>query len=219
MGVVGDEDIEPAIAVGIDRDDGHRLVDRETGLFVDAGQTCRVGHRREAPVSEIAIDRWRRTYEPGRDAVGTPHEGDGERPGQTDFVRPSRVVANDEIESAVSIDIQPGCAGAPAVVVPGHTGFFRHVFEVSIATIAEEMVGSDTCDVEIGPAIVVEISCRGGHALEDDIHPGSRGNIGKVAMPVVVKQGAARTAALLRERLFPRPVGAVDEEEAWCAVG
>ena len=128
------------------------------------------------------------------------------------FERPLHVVADEEIEKAVAVVVEPKGGGAEAfpLAEPGRIG---DINERSFSCVTEEAVLTNTRDEDIGISVVVVVADSNAHAVELDIKAGSRGYIGEGAVAIVVKE-AKRAAGFL----VARPVRTIDEQNVLPAV-
>ena len=202
--VVGDEDVRPAVLIVIEQRDTERL---RAGVEDAAGR----GHVLEGAVAAIAEQpaglaavRLRRAVrlllavEAAEDVV---------------LGRPLHVVADEQIEQAVAIEVQPHRRRAE-----GHasvqTAGFRRVHERALAGVAEQPVLADAGDKHVGEAVVVEVADGDAHAVQLDVEACGARDVGERAVPVVAIEAQRRSLLLVAG-----PVHAVDEQDVLPAVG
>ena len=174
LGVVGDEQIEPAVAVVIEQRDAERL----RGRVVETGLLRRV---LEPAIAEVAIERRALTFVRLGRAVRLRLAV--ERAVQVFLDRPVDVVGDEQIEAAVAVVVEPRGAGRePGVADTGRVG---DVGEAQAAKVAEQAILAERGDVEIGPAVVVVVGGRGAKAVERN--PEARGgrDVGERAVAIV----------------------------------
>ena len=194
------------------RGDAQRLADRhlEVGRAdLDAGRLADVGE--DAAV--VAQERAERAVERGRRPIGPAEPGELKALDLVDLGRPGDVVADEEIEIAVIVDVEEGRAGQPAVGPLG-VGRGGDVVEVPLAVVAKQVAAADRRDVEIRVAVVVIIAHGHALAVEGLVEPGFLGDVLEVSLAVVAVEG-------LRGRgldLVAGPVRRVDEEQVLVAV-
>src|SRR5262249_56457786 len=74
------------------------------------------------------------------------------------FDGPVDIVADEKIELAVFVVVEPGSAGRKTGIA--NAGFAGHIGKFSITEIAKEMVGPNAGDVDVDVSIIVVISNR-----------------------------------------------------------
>src|SRR5689334_256041 len=93
--------------------------------------------------------------------------------------------------------------------------------------VVEEVITADCSDENIGAAIVVVVSDGDAHPIEGNVQAGAGGHVCEVALAVVpIKSRAAARPrqwiefrlSLVRARRFPRPPGAIDEQDVLRAI-
>jgi hypothetical protein len=129
-----------------------------------------------------------------------------ERAVQIFFRGPLHVIANDEIEFAVFIKIDPGSAGAEFLRTV-EAGFLRDIGEGTVAVVMEEVALAVRCNKEIVEAVVVKITHGGSHTKNIDVEAGFVRDIGERAVVIVVVE--------LRSGMFggaAGPVGAIHQK-------
>ena len=127
--------------------------------------------------------------------------------------RPLDVVADEQVEQAVAVEIEPERRGAerrPA----GEAARSGHVEERALAGVPEQPVLSDAGDEQVGIAVVVEVADGGAHSVELDIEAGAARHVGKCAVAVVAEQAQRRPPARVAG-----PVHAVDQQDVQPAIG
>ena len=112
--VVGHGDVDQAVAVDVVGGDAQRLAHRhlEVGRAdLDPGRLADVGE----PAAVVAQERAERAAERGRRPVGPADAGELKSLDLVDLGRPGDVVADEQIEIAVVVDVEERGAGQPAV--------------------------------------------------------------------------------------------------------
>src|SRR5207245_2346181 len=99
------------------------------------------------------------------------------------------VVADEEVEEAVPVDIHPGAARAPAAALD--TGGAGDLVEPFPTLIAEEPAAADAGHIEIGEAVVVVITDGAAHAVHRDIDTCSVGHVFKRAVSFVAVEAGS----------------------------
>ncbi len=210
--VVGHGDVDQAIAVDVVGGHAQRLAHRhlEVGRAdLDAGRLADVGE----PAAVVAQERAERAAERGRRPVSPADAGELKPLDLVDLGRPGDVVADEEIEIAVVVDVEKRRAGEPAV---GSFGVGRRgdVVEVSLAVVAEEIAAADGRHVEIGVAVVVVVAHGHALAVKRLVEPGLLGDVLEVSLAVVAVEGLGGR----RLDFVAGPVRRVDEKQVLVAV-
>ncbi len=128
------------------------------------------------------------------------------------FQRPLDVVADEEVEEAVAVVVEPNGRRAEALTLAETRGI-GDIDERPFAGVAEESVLADSGDENVGKAVVVVVANGNSHAVEFDIEAGARGYISECAVAVVVVK-TERGAGFL----VTGPVRTVDQEDVLPAV-
>jgi hypothetical protein len=241
-GVVGDDDIRPAVAVGVARHHAQRLAHGPRGVI--AARLADVNARLLRHVLElrsvhVAIEFALRAGELlRRDVRPHPARQHG-RDAEVVRRRPREVVAHEEVEPAVAIEVEPDGrrrerdrfgvpgevrrAGGPLRLAadPGAVGRVLERLAAPRAPaplpagVAEESVAAARGDEQVRPAVVVVVADRDAHAVEFDVQPARGGHV-LVAASAIAVQGRRGSAAGGWRIAGPR--AAVDEEEVRLAV-
>ncbi len=203
LGVVGHEQIGPAIVVVVEQGDSQRL-----GTAVeDSARRGDIFERAVAPIVKQPAGgsaiRFRRAV---RLVLSVEAAED------VAFRRPLHVVADKKIEQPIAIVVEPQCGSAESLSFsqPAAVG---HIDKRAFAGIAEQAVLSHARDQDVREAVVVVVADRHAHAVHFDIEPRARSHIGEGAIAVVVIE--PKSGALF---LVARPVGAVDQQNVLPAV-
>jgi hypothetical protein len=127
--------------------------------------------------------------------------------------RPLDVVADEEIEVAVAIEVDPHRRRAErhAAIKAARFGGVR---EGALAGVPKETVLTDAGDEDVGEAVVVEIADGHAHPIQLDVEASSAGDVGKRPVPVIAIEAQGRALGLMSG-----PVHAVDEKDVLPAVG
>ena len=127
--------------------------------------------------------------------------------------RPLHVVADEEIEQAVAVEVEPQRRRAERRAA-AEAARLRDVDERALAGIAEQPVLADAGDEEVGKAVVVEVADGDAHPVHLHVEAGGARDVGERAVAVVAIQRERRPLPLV-----PGPVHAVDEQDVLPAVG
>src|SRR5678815_163562 len=110
---------------------------------------------------------------------------------QVDRSRPANVVADEQIEVAVAVVVEPGGARAPLVGAAADARYGGDVAEVT-ADVPEQVVDADGRDEQVGPAVVVVVRRRDAHAVDVRGQPGGRGDVREAPFAEVAIQHEPR---------------------------
>ena len=192
-GVVRHHDVDVAVSLDVHRrqPEGlrHRRVRRrvqdvQTGLLRDVGEHAR---------AVVPIEVHRRAAVVDRRPVGPPDAGQRVVDLDVDLPRPAHVVADQEIEVAVSVGVEEGAAAAPLGGSAGDAGGSGHVLEAAARRVPEQPVRPHRGDEQIGPAVVVHVADRDARAVEARRQTERRGAIREAPGAVVLVQRHRRT--------------------------
>ena len=161
----------------------------------------------------VAQERAERAVERGRRPVSPADAGELKALHLVDLGRPGDVVADEQIEIAVVVDVEERRAGEPAIGPLG-VGRGGDVVEVPLAVVAEQIAAADRRDVEVGIAVVVVVAHGDALAVERLVEPGFLGDVLEVSLAVVAIEGLGRRGL----DLVAGPVRRVDEEQVLVAV-
>src|ERR1035437_8768628 len=202
--VVGDEEVWPAIAVEIQQGYAQRF----RRAVEDAALGRDIFERAVAAVAEepagLAVIGFGRAI---RLALAIHAAENVVRRGPLD------VVADQEVEPAVAVEIEPDGRGAEGAAT-AQPGLFGDVDEAAAAVIPEEAVLADGGDQEVREAIVVVVADGHTHAVHFHRQAGALGDVGEGAVTVVAVEphGGALAAPT-------GPVHAVDQQNVEPAIG
>ena len=183
--VVRHEEIGPAVLIVIQ----HRHAERLRAGVEDAARRRDVLERAVAAVAEqparvaaVGLGRAVRlllAVEAAEDVV---------------FGGPLDVVADEEIEQPVAIEVEPqgGCAEARPPVQPARA---RGVHEGALARVAEQAILSDARDQDVREPVVVRVAHGHAHSVELDVETRGPRDIGERAVPCCSCTSAAWIAA------------------------
>src|ERR1039457_4654885 len=121
--------------------------------------------------------------------------------------RPLHVVAHQQVQEAVAVEIEPqggGAEGAPGA----QSGLGRDVQEMPAAGVLEEAILPYSGDQNVRETIVVVVRNRHAHAVHFDCQPGALGDVREDAVAIVPVE--PRGAALA---LVARPIGAIHDQD------
>src|SRR5438874_11857799 len=98
-------------------------------------------------------------------------------------------MADEQVQQAVVVVIQPCRAGAPVVGRTADTGLRGHVFESSVPIVVEQMIAADAGYDQVLESVVVVVADRNAHAVETHVEPGPGGDVGEMSFALVVVEG------------------------------
>ena len=188
--VIRDDEVGPAVGVEIDGGDAERLRHRHTSSRIPDLHPRARGDVGEVSVAIVPVQIGKRALERARRTVGAADAHEPEILLQIDVPGPAHVVADEEIEIAVAVVVEPGGARAPLIRAPLHTGRTRHVDEAP-ADVSEETIGADGGHEEIDPAVVVVVGGGDAHSVEVHRQAGGPGHVREVPAAVVAIQHEA----------------------------
>src|SRR5450631_406725 len=110
-------------------------------------------------------------------------------------------LANEQIEPAVVVVVEPHRAGIPAG--SRHPRFLRHVRECPIAVIVIENAALVLRNVEVGKAVAVVVARRHPHAVAAAGHTGLFGHVGERAVMIVAIQSVPQGVRRIVKIAFP----------------
>ena len=126
---------------------------------------------------------------------------------------PLHVIADEEVEQAVAIVIEPEGRGAEAEAV-AESALGGDVDECAFAGVAKEAVLADAGDENVGKAVVVVIADGDAHAVHFNVETGAMGDVGEGAVAIIAIEAECGALAFV-----PRPVHAIDQQDVLPAVG
>ena len=172
LGVVGDVDVEVAVAVEVPQDhpEAGEGAGGDTGFRADVGEG----------IPAVAVQPVRLRRDPHRpvedlQALETPLPASGGRVLEIEL----EVVDDVEIEEPVVVEIAEGGAGTPARVA--HTGGRGHLGEGAVAVVAEQLVGPPVGQIDIRVGVVVVIPDGAAHSPLRGAEAGAARNLSKAA--------------------------------------
>ena len=184
--VVGDEQIGPAVLVVVE----HRDAERFRAGVEDAARRRDVFEGAVAAVAKqpagVAAIRLRRAVRLLLAVEAAEHVVLG---------RPLDVVADEQIEQAVAIEVEPQRRRAERRSRPPRPLALRDVDERALAGIAEQPVLADAGDEEIGKAVVVAVADGDAHPVHLDVEAGGARHVGERAVAVVAVEAQRRPLA------------------------
>src|SRR5262249_11669024 len=132
------------------------------------------------------------------------------------FGRPAHVIAHKKVEIAIVVNIEPGRAGAPLLLVASDSGFRSDILEFSVPQVFEQMILAYGGDKDIHKPVVIEIAKGGRHAVDRHIQSRAGGYILEISLAVILVEHGGR-------RLFSGgnlvgPISAVHEKEVLVSV-
>ncbi len=172
-------------------------------MLADVGKTAAI----------VPQERAERAVELGGRPISPADAGELKPLDFIDLGRPVDVIADEQVEIAVVVDVQERRPRQPAVGTLG-VGRLGDVFEVPLAIVAEEIAAVDRCHVNVGVAIVVVVAHGDALAIKCFVEPGLLGDVLEVALAVVAVQGLSGRGL----DLVAGPERRVDEEQVLVAV-
>ena len=124
------------------------------------------------------------------------------------------VVADEKIEMAVAIVVDPGTARAPARFFAIQAGFFRHVGETAVAIVVKQNIVAPEAAEKIVPAVVVVIADANAGLPAGSREAGFRGDVGECSVAIIFVEMRCRLFARLPVRVEARAVGQINVEPA-----
>jgi hypothetical protein len=88
-----------------------------------------------------------------------------------------------EVELAVVVVIEKSRSRGEARIA--YSGFLCNVSERAIAVVFEQVIGTDTCDIEIIKTVVIEVADRTSHSPTNITHSCFVRDIGKRSITVI----------------------------------
>ena len=126
--------------------------------------------------------------------------------------RPTHVVADEEVKLAVAIEIKPERGGGEGAA-RAEAGRVGDVGKAALAIVAEQPVLAHRRDVEVGEAVVVEVSHGHAEAIHFDVKARLACHIREATLAIVAQQAHGGAAALM-----PRPILPVQQQDVQPAV-
>jgi hypothetical protein len=198
LGVVGHDDVGPAVLVVIQQRNTERLRAgvENSGRRGDVLEGT-VAAIAEQPAGFTAVRLWC--------AVGLLLAV--ETAEHIPIGRPADVIADEQVQAPIAIDVDPHrrgaeCGTATEAARPGD------IDEASLSGVAKQPALPDTRDEQIREAVVVEVADGHAHAVQFDVEAGRSRDVGKGAVPVVPVERKRGPLALV-----PGPIAAVHEQD------
>ena len=203
LGVVGDQDIDAAIAIVIGKCHAHALADvtADSRGFGDVS---------EGAVSVVVIEG---VGEAGV-VVGMTMEqsaGAGIAAGGLGLRVPHHVVHHEQVEAAIAVGIEPSRRHRPGLTVDAC--LHRHIFEGAIAAIAIQNVTAHSRHEQIGMTVVIVVGGGDSHAITIAGQAGPSCHIFEHAISAIAVEAIPVTGVILGEAGLGRAVGQEDVEQ------
>ena len=214
-GIIGDDQIEPAVAIEIDGDDPHSLGDRDIAIGI-LNLNSRSGRNiLELAATFVAVQirigadkRRRRPVSPGLAIQFKALH-------HVDVTRPADIVSHKQIEIPVVIEIEERRTGAPLLRIASYSGIVGGFYELPVI-IAKEPILAHGGEKHIGPAIGIIVTTSDPHAVKGHAQTRIGGHILEFAVAVIlIKFHGWRRA---RRCSIPRPRAGIDEQQVLVAV-
>ena len=106
---------------------------------------------------------------------------------QVELTRPLDIVADKQVKVTVIVDIKESGRRTPVGGLTGRATGSRDIGKTSLPVL-EQVILPQCRDVQIGPAIIVEIAGCDTHAVAADAESGLPGDIGKLSVAIVLVQ-------------------------------
>src|SRR5215469_877250 len=186
LGIVGDQNVGPAVTVVIENRDPQALRGRvgESGLL---GSILKFASLQVVPEAD------RSSLVGLRRAIGFVRPV--ERAIEIALFAPLNVVGDQKIEFAVAVVVDPDGAGGELVRPPQTCGF-GHIRERAVAVVMEQMALAERRNEDVVVAIIIVIPDRNSQPEHRDGQAGSSGNVGKGAVVIVVIKLQRRRAGV-----------------------
>src|SRR5712692_6342052 len=123
------------------------------------------------------------------------------------------IPGNEQVHVSVAVIIRP--RRPHTVAADAHAGFFGYVLEFAVPQIAIENVAAITGDVDVLPAVIVEVHDRDRHAPAFARQPGGFGNVREMEVRGLVESPHHGIAAVLAIVIH---VGATDHQDVEFAI-
>ena len=166
--VVGDEDVDPPVAVEI----RSRHTERRPERSRHAGTGGDVGER---PVLAVSVEPIRLGAVPlGWAVVWQPRIG---KAVDVPVDAVNEVVTHEEIEPPIAVEIHERRRDTPSGV--GRAARARHVGKRPVAVVPEQLIRPEVRQVQIHAAVVVVIPCSDAHAISARVETAPIGDVGE----------------------------------------
>src|SRR5262245_61371804 len=110
-------------------------------------------------VALIMVKVWKIALEFARRPISASNLRQLEVGAAVQIGRPADIIADEQIELAIIVIIEPGSACAPTVAGAADSGSLGDVTKLAVPFISEQMVSSNACDENIHQAVVIKIAC------------------------------------------------------------
>ena len=208
--VVGNENIHEAVSIVVIETHAHALAE----FFGDAGRAGNVG---KSAVTVVFVERGREWFVKLRVTIG-PQTSPAQTHGVlVDF--PLAVVRNEQIQLAVVVVVDPARGRAPhfpaLIHRCAHASLIGNIREAAVAIISIQMILRHAGDVNVLPAVVIEITDGDAHIVAVSRQPGLLGNIREGSVMIVVEQAVVVFRGIFFEGWNRR---AINEEDVRVSV-
>ncbi len=203
--VVRDDEVGPAVLIVVEEGDAQRF---RTAVEDSAGR-CDVFESSVAAIVEKPAGLSAIGF---RSAIGLVFAVETAK--HVVVGRPLDIVADEEIETAVAVVIEPESRSTESLAV-AESGGPRHVYECAFAGIAEQTILTHARNQDVGQAVVVVVADGDAHAIHVcGVESGSVRHVCKSAIAIVAVELESRARGVMS-----RPIGPVDEEDVRPAIG
>ncbi len=128
------------------------------------------------------------------------------------FGRPVHIIADEKIEMAVAIIIEPKSGRAEGRAA-GEPAGFGDIAKCAFTCVQEQAILPDAGDQDVRESIVVVISASDSHAVKFDVESGGAGNVRESSVAIVFVELQGRASALVAG-----PVHGVYEQDVRVAI-
>ena len=204
-GVVGDEEVDSAVAVAIERNDAQSppFSFEETGLFGHIDELARI----------VAKNVVRKGLEEARVTIVVFVRA-GTRAKRRVHLIPLEVMADIKVEVSIIVEVGPCRGGGPVAIAP-ESGRGGRVLEAAPAQVVIKGIRPPAGDEQIGTTVVIEVADGDTLAVTAG-EPGQSGRVGHVyeaaVAPVAEESVVERSRTRRRRKLSP--LNGVDVEPA-----
>src|SRR5260370_26386020 len=201
--IIRDKDIHETVVIKVGDRDTHALPN-------ELGDASLPRHVSESAVTIIVIEKVWQTRVKRRRA----REPFSVIP--TDFrshKRPIQIICDKKIKQSVIVVVEPSCTDRPkflsVTVNAGYAGLFSDVSECTVAVVVIEDIAIYPGQVEVGPAVIVEVGRSDSHAISLSLQASTVRYIRKRAVSIVPVKPVVESGIVLFQA---RNLSAVREE-------
>ena len=134
------------------------------------------------------------------------------------FFRPFDVVADEQIQIAIVVVVEPAGTGAPLRIDTADIGVVSHIDELA-TVVAEQPILADRRKEQVRVAVVVVVSASDTHAVEGDVESDLFRHVGESALSVVAVHCLSWLRSILAKvARIPRPAARVHKDDVLIAI-